>query len=123
YIASQATHRILRFSGSTGAFLDEFVTAGSGDLDAPSGLVFGPDGNLYVGSTTRNTILRFDGTSGAFIDVFVPAGRGGLTVPVGLAFGPDGNLYVASARSEEHTSELQSRFDLVCRLLLEKKKK
>src|SRR5699024_9111442 len=31
----------------------------------------------------------------------------------------DGGL----ARSEEHTSELQSRFDLVCRLLLEKKKK
>src|SRR5699024_11249974 len=32
-----------------------------------------------------------------------------------------GNLPVE--RSEEHTSELQSRFDLVCRLLLEKKKK
>src|SRR2546421_9325220 len=31
--------------------------------------------------------------------------------------GDDGN------RSEEHTSELQSRSDLVCRLLLEKKKK
>src|SRR5207249_8474122 len=28
----------------------------------------------------------------------------------------------ARLRSEEHTSELQSRFDLVCRLLLEKKK-
>src|SRR5437868_9978080 len=28
-----------------------------------------------------------------------------------------------SIRSEEHTSELQSRFDIVCRLLLEKKKK
>src|SRR5699024_11520053 len=28
-----------------------------------------------------------------------------------------------TAKSEEHTSELQSRFDLVCRLLLEKKKK
>src|SRR5699024_11626445 len=27
------------------------------------------------------------------------------------------------ARSEEHTSELQSRFDLVCRLLIEKKNK
>src|SRR5207249_9671509 len=27
-----------------------------------------------------------------------------------------------ASRSEEHTSELQSRFDLVCRLLLEKKK-
>src|SRR5438105_6164119 len=30
---------------------------------------------------------------------------------------------LADHRSEEHTSELQSRVDLVCRLLLEKKKK
>src|SRR5699024_12116935 len=30
---------------------------------------------------------------------------------------------VPVGRSEEHTSELQSRFDLVCRLLLEKKNK
>src|SRR5260221_9989861 len=30
---------------------------------------------------------------------------------------------IALARSEEHTSELQSHSDLVCRLLLEKKKK
>src|SRR6266704_4874190 len=29
--------------------------------------------------------------------------------------------FVGLLRSEEHTSELQSRFDLVCRLLLEKK--
>src|SRR5690349_22629844 len=36
---------------------------------------------------------------------------------VGAAFG------LQPARSEEHTSELQSRRDLVCRLLLEKKKK
>src|SRR5690349_23919347 len=32
-------------------------------------------------------------------------------------------LSLSSTRSEEHTSELQSRRDLVCRLLLEKKKK
>src|SRR5207249_5198852 len=31
--------------------------------------------------------------------------------------------YSGTQRSEEHTSELQSRFDLVCRLLLEKKNK
>src|SRR2546428_1968548 len=42
--------------------------------------------------------------------------------------GPARDLVVRSAlvfklRSEEHTSELQSRSDLVCRLLLEKKKK
>src|SRR2546421_6959121 len=31
-------------------------------------------------------------------------------------------LFLRGERSEEHTSELQSRSDLVCRLLLEKKK-
>src|SRR2546422_5261659 len=34
-----------------------------------------------------------------------------------------GALHEHHARSEEHTSELQSRLHLVCRLLLEKKKK
>src|SRR5207247_7536949 len=34
----------------------------------------------------------------------------------------DGGAVARGARSEEHTSELQSRVDLVCRLLLEKKK-
>src|SRR5438105_9157170 len=37
----------------------------------------------------------------------------------GVVFEPD----AAEPRSEEHTSELQSRVDLVCRLLLEKKKR
>src|SRR5207248_11546133 len=36
---------------------------------------------------------------------------------------PDGRGYREPDRSEEHTSELQSPYDLVCRLLLEKKKK
>src|SRR5438067_6979611 len=35
---------------------------------------------------------------------------------------PPGGSWCGNTRSEEHTSELQSRFDLVCRLLLEKKK-
>src|SRR5699024_12660214 len=42
-----------------------------------------------------------------------------LYVPAALAL----HQRPAVPRSEEHTSELQSRFDLVCRLLLEKKKK
>src|SRR5688572_32632649 len=33
------------------------------------------------------------------------------------------NFLLSSSRSEEHTSELQSQSNLVCRLLLEKKKK
>src|SRR5699024_12106363 len=47
----------------------------------------------------------------------------------GVTDGGDGRLgegdrhrLEPGSRSEEHTSELQSRFDLVCRLLLEKKK-
>src|SRR2546430_8738974 len=38
-----------------------------------------------------------------------------------VAFSPDGKIL--ARRSEEHTSELQSQSNLVCRLLLEKKKK
>src|SRR5260221_1666066 len=37
--------------------------------------------------------------------------------------GHDGRVLGLMPRSEEHTSELQSHSDLVCRLLLEKKKK
>src|SRR5699024_11860678 len=59
-----------------------------------------------------------------------PPGRG---APPGRTAGPRGaragrptvpqaGTPGAPGRSEEHTSELQSRFDLVCRLLLEKKK-
>src|SRR5260221_10518056 len=44
----------------------------------------------------------------------------GLTLTI-LTAGLD--LSVGANRSEEHTSELQSHSDLVCRLLLEKKKK
>src|SRR2546430_17064781 len=35
----------------------------------------------------------------------------------------DGRVRLPAVRSEEHTSELQSQSNLVCRLLLEKKKK
>src|SRR5699024_12548763 len=38
-----------------------------------------------------------------------------------LTFDRSRRAWAGPGRSEEHTSELQSRFDLVCRLLLEKK--
>src|SRR5687768_18297724 len=49
-------------------------------------------------------------------------------VAFSTAYGMTGQVFVfmvmtVAARSEEHTSELQSRLHLVCRLLLEKKKK
>src|SRR5206468_12361396 len=45
-----------------------------------------------------------------------------LVAPVGLDPAVRRARTVGAQRSEEHTSELQSRSDLVCRLLLEKKK-
>src|SRR5699024_12158134 len=57
---------------------------------------------------------------------FVLSGEAGRRMPPGPArYEPEfaGAAALSSReRSEEHTSELQSRFDLVCRLLLEKKK-
>src|SRR5207249_8431675 len=41
-------------------------------------------------------------------------------IPSTVALAGNGTTGKFSKRSEEHTSELQSRFDLVCRLLLEK---
>src|SRR5438105_8135004 len=51
--------------------------------------------------------------------------RGGCRRPAGRLHHPHhlGPGAAGGRRSEEHTSELQSRVDLVCRLLLEKKKK
>src|SRR2546430_6152913 len=45
----------------------------------------------------------------------------GFSIPE--AYRPRGAARSARTRSEEHTSELQSQSNLVCRLLLEKKKK
>src|SRR2546426_5958649 len=45
------------------------------------------------------------------------------TCPRPALTSPNRSRSVASSRSEEHTSELQSPCNLVCRLLLEKKKK
>src|SRR2546428_915918 len=50
-------------------------------------------------------------------------GEGAVLLHRGLADDPTYLHARDAARSEEHTSELQSRSDLVCRLLLEKKKK
>src|SRR2546422_10995394 len=52
------------------------------------------------------------------------AANSSIVTAIATKRGERGRLVIASAemRSEEHTSELQSRLHLVCRLLLEKKK-
>lgn len=95
YVSDSDHDAVLRYNGSTGAFMDAFVPAGNAE-DA-AGLVFGPDGNLYVASSSApGAVLRFNGVTGASLGEFVAAGSGGLADPEELTFGPDGNLYVAS---------------------------
>jgi DNA-binding beta-propeller fold protein YncE len=109
YVVSFGTQSVLRYDGTTGAFLGEFVSTGSGGLAGPACLAFGPGGELFVSDYFSDdpAVRRYQGpsdqTPGAFIDQFVPRGSGGLQVPVGMIFGPDGNgddhvdLYVTSA--------------------------
>src|SRR6266540_2529331 len=67
-----------------------------------------------AGLALGDRILLSAGPSIDLVVAYVGALRYGLTVvPANTAY----------TRSEEHTSELQSHHDLVCRLLLEKKKK
>src|SRR3712207_8500491 len=72
-----------------------------------------PDGILYV--IEQNRVIQFPAAEffyegGADVPIFQVVKQGDLIPPTEESF-----------RSEEHTSELQSRQYLVCRLLLEKK--
>jgi hypothetical protein len=58
YVASAHTDEVLRYDGSTGAFLDVFVAPGSGGLNGPADLAFGSDGKLYVSGFEGNHVLR-----------------------------------------------------------------
>src|SRR5699024_11335722 len=84
--------------------LHSFPTRRSSDLGAEAL----DDAELAVSELATNALLHSrSGQTGGVMTLFLRSEGTRLRV----------------ARSEEHTSELQSRFDLVCRLLLEKKKK
>jgi len=43
FVSSFTSDEILRYNGTTGAFIDDFVPTASGGLDSGSFLIFGPD--------------------------------------------------------------------------------
>src|SRR4051794_20046370 len=49
-VTSRNTNSVMRYDGTTGAFIDAFVAPSSGGLSQPWGLRFAPDGNLLVSS-------------------------------------------------------------------------
>src|SRR2546426_2413133 len=80
-----------------------------------------PRSTLFPYTTLfRSPLVRTDGAARGDPDTFA---RLGDRLPcVGAGDSPGERGLRESARSEEHTSELQSPCNLVCRLLLEKKK-
>jgi streptogramin lyase len=88
-VTSDLTDEVLRYSnngGSRGAF----VTSGSGGLNSPQALAWGPDGNLYVG--TNGPVKKYDSQTGAFLgDLYTPP-PGQV---YGILFAPDGDLLVS----------------------------
>src|SRR5690349_23399218 len=69
-----------------------------------------PYTTLFRSRREMQTLLELDRVVGQIVQAVTDAGQ------------LQNTLFIYT-RSEEHTSELQSRRDLVCRLLLEKKKK
>ena len=97
YVVNSDTSEVLRYDGTTGAFIDAFVTPGSGGLLNVNGMVFGPNGNLDVSNVLdpgEGNMLLFDGGTGDFITVLVPDGVGGLSNPQDLVFFPSGPVLV-----------------------------
>src|SRR5437867_758742 len=126
--ADRARHRVWVPAGGTGNIVvidtntqeirrvEKFPTKeverrGTKRMVGPSSAAVG-DGVVYVGNRGDSSVCAVDATT---------LKRDGC---VTLSAMPDGLAFVSSRkeRSEEHTSELQSPYDLVCRLLLEKKK-
>lgn len=91
FVSDSDDDDVLEFDALTGEFVGEFVSSGSGGLDAPLDLVFSPDGTLLVAS--QEEVLAYDGDSGEPIESFVST-----TTELGDIFshtiGPNGNLFV-----------------------------
>jgi len=56
--AGTGSNRILRFTES-GTYVDDYVPAGSGGMAGGQFMTFGPNGDLYVGTTGNSQILQF----------------------------------------------------------------
>src|SRR5699024_12092635 len=94
--------------------LPSFPTRRSSDLSAPRGKKFSSKLLEKITSPIKVELLKL-------AVVCIALSAFGCATTANATSSQLAIVLSATPRSEEHTSELQSRFDLVCRLLLEKK--
>ncbi len=70
YVSSFGTDSVMRYNARTGAFVDEYVFANNGGLDAPTSLAFHADGSLLVTSSATSSVLKFDTAGTPTFDYF-----------------------------------------------------
>lgn len=96
FVSSRNSNAIIRFSGENGAYLGEFVEAGSGGLSNPQEVLFHPQtGHLLVTGAGNSTVKLYNGQTGAFIRDFTDAGEYALDHPTKMSIGFDGQLYIS----------------------------
>lgn len=96
--SEQSANRIRRVTAAGGPVWSTNLVA---PHTSPTGMVIGPDGNLYVTSGGNNAVYRYNATTGALIGIFVTSGSGGLNGPRGMMFLPNGDLLVCSFTSNQ----------------------
>ena len=94
YVDGSQTVGVLRYSGTTGAFIDAFVPGGRGNIDNGRGIVFDPDGRLYV-ADSGDGVHRYDAQGNFLGDLLVNAVSPTLSEPLGLTFDAQGALFIS----------------------------
>ncbi|MDD5705509.1 MAG: hypothetical protein PHR35_06255 [Kiritimatiellae bacterium] len=100
YVLERYTMRVLKFDGTTGAYLGVFATNHNATVTSTWKMSFGPDGHLYVNGRRNDyggVLQRFDGATGAWIDDFatLPANAH----PVGPLMFTRNNLFWGANRT------------------------
>jgi sugar lactone lactonase YvrE len=97
YVAGQDTNNVVHYS-KTGQLLEVLDSANTAGVSAPQGVVFGPDGMLYVASMGNGKIVRYDTGGKHFKDAFITVSLRGIAKPQPIEprFDSDGNLTVST---------------------------